>query len=735
MSAPIPEVVKEDTLLWKNMLKKAKWKEIYFCLRDGHLHPFLSQNAASKHKWSREKGNKGKGVLHLKGCQIQPQHDVDGTEHVFSVTLTNGEQHAFAAKDEDEKIDWVELFKEVSAGNELSKEMVDIQQRLRRAGNAMEPDAIEFSQDDEVGRGASGIVRRGLWLGSTPVAVKALGNIPEFTDPVELLQFYREIEILSKLKQPYVVQMFGFCKKDGFLCLVTEFIGGGNLSRTLENMDNYLDDPLRVEFSLNIARGMVFLHSIGLIHRDLKPANVLIESWNEGKCKICDFGLSTITQHKQKKDDGDGNEDEDDVVFGSPQYAAPELRSDNHTEKVDVFSFAIILWQIDQRKLPWIDELQWAGQYAERYESGLRPPIRPQCCYKTLIELCWAQDPQARPSFKEIYTILEDVKKKQSPLSDPARLSRVAANSASGSPAPGRRPSPAIPKRPTGMPNPHMGSGSPTSSYAPNMFMTAQNSSLSLTSSPGNHSPQMRASFSPTTGASAAMALPSGGTVEDMVFGIFNGQTGCAWVTFAAGMSRIFGNPVGEFDCLLNLIQDDAGAGSVLKSKVERLLQWFHPLSISGDMYNTASAGNLDTGGYTMEMMLEVLRPLYFHGHLSPDQAQSLLREQPAGTYLFRFSSNPGAYTLSVAYHGVVGHWRIQCVKSPGEPPKFHIEHREYRSLQHIVQVHGQQGESLRVTRVVPGQNATCFLTRQLPRLVAEDDGGSSYITKSANKR
>jgi serine/threonine protein kinase len=119
--------------------------------------------------------------------------------------------------------------------------------------------------------GASGVVKRGLWLKSTEVAVKALKNLPEFTDQKELLSFYQEIETLSKLRHVNIVQMFGFCKKDNFLCLVTEYVRGGNLASALENPSEYpLDPPLQLELALNIVRGMVYLHNQNIIHRDLK---------------------------------------------------------------------------------------------------------------------------------------------------------------------------------------------------------------------------------------------------------------------------------------------------------------------------------------------------------------------------------------------------------------------------------------------------------------------------------
>jgi serine/threonine protein kinase len=69
-----------------------------------------------------------------------------------------------------------------------------------------------------------------------------------------------------------------------------------------------------------------------VIHRDLKPGNILIENLDEGKIKICDFGLAKLGEKKGI----------DDGTFGTPQYAAPELGFPGATAKVDVYSFSMM---------------------------------------------------------------------------------------------------------------------------------------------------------------------------------------------------------------------------------------------------------------------------------------------------------------------------------------------------------------------------------------------------------
>lgn len=71
--------------------------------------------------------------------------------------------------------------------------------------------------------------------------------------------------------------MYGFCKKNNYVCLVTEFVKGGNLASCLQDKQKYpLDFSLQLELALNITRGMVYLHNQNVVHRDLKVRRQLL---------------------------------------------------------------------------------------------------------------------------------------------------------------------------------------------------------------------------------------------------------------------------------------------------------------------------------------------------------------------------------------------------------------------------------------------------------------------------
>jgi serine/threonine protein kinase len=151
---------------------------------------------------------------------------------------------------------------------------------------------------------------------------------------------------------------------------------------------------------VGIVLGMEFIHAKGFIHRDLKPTNILLD--DDRNIKTSDFGSSRVY--------------EADVTMrnvGTPLYMAPEASERVYDSKVDVYSFGLILYEIvsgtgvlsscDPRdKMRLFRELQ-GGNRPEIPESVL--PFT-----RELIEKCWSASATERPSFKEIFESLKEVK-------------------------------------------------------------------------------------------------------------------------------------------------------------------------------------------------------------------------------------------------------------------------------------------------------------------------------------
>ncbi len=170
-----------------------------------------------------------------------------------------------------------------------------------------------FSDLVEVGRGATGIVYRGMDDElRRPVAIKVLsgGKIPGAAARV-----HREAMCLARLKHPHVVSIYGTGEVDGVPYLVMEWIAGGTLEARLQ------EGPLSVreaaQLVRQLAQGAGAAHALGLVHRDLKPANVLLEPGPTVVAKLTDFGLARdLDPGPRLTATG--------VVLGTPSYMAPE---------------------------------------------------------------------------------------------------------------------------------------------------------------------------------------------------------------------------------------------------------------------------------------------------------------------------------------------------------------------------------------------------------------------------
>ncbi|CAN6180190.1 unnamed protein product [Urochloa humidicola] len=255
----------------------------------------------------------------------------------------------------------------------------------------------------ELGSGTFGTVYHGKWRGSD-VAIKRIKK-SSFTgqsiDPErQEHEFLREAEILSMLHHPNVVAFYGVVKDGpgGTLATVTEFMVNGSLRHVLQRKDKYLDRRMRLIIAMGAAFGMEYLHSKNIVHFDLKSDNLLInlERKFHPICKVGDFGLSKIKRNTLVSGG----------VRGTLPWMAPELlngSSDKVSEKVDVFSFGIVMWEILTGEEPYAN-MHYGAIIGGIVNDTLRPPVPASCNpeWRMLMEQCWASDPAQRPAFIEI---------------------------------------------------------------------------------------------------------------------------------------------------------------------------------------------------------------------------------------------------------------------------------------------------------------------------------------------
>ncbi|XP_050102078.1 serine/threonine-protein kinase EDR1-like isoform X4 [Malus sylvestris] len=255
-------------------------------------------------------------------------------------------------------------------------------------------DFPELTVGTRVGIGFFGEVFRGVWNG-TDVAIKVFLEQDLTAENME--DFCNEISILSRLRHPNVILFLGACTKPPRLSMVTEYMEMGSLYYLihLSGQKKKLSWRRRLKMLRDICRGLMCMHRMKIVHRDLKSANCLVNKhWT---VKICDFGLSRIMSETNMKDSSSA---------GTPEWMAPELiRNEPFTEKCDIFSLGVLMWELCTLNRPWEGVPPERVVYAVANE-GSRLEI-PEGPLGRLISDCWTE-PQDRPSCEEILSRLLD---------------------------------------------------------------------------------------------------------------------------------------------------------------------------------------------------------------------------------------------------------------------------------------------------------------------------------------
>lgn len=235
-----------------------------------------------------------------------------------------------------------------------------------------------------------------------PVAVKII-RIPDDDENETLAarlekQFNREVALLSRLHNPNVIKFVAACKKPPVYCVITEYLSEGSLRAYLHKLEHKtLPLPKLIAIALDIARGMEYIHSQGVIHRDLKPENVLIDQ--EFHLKIADFGIACEEVYCDALSDDPG----------TYRWMAPEMiKHKSYGRKVDVYSFGLILWEMVAGTIPYEEMNPIQAAFAV-VNKNLRPAIPGDCppAMAALIEQCWSLQPDKRPEFWHIVKVLE----------------------------------------------------------------------------------------------------------------------------------------------------------------------------------------------------------------------------------------------------------------------------------------------------------------------------------------
>ncbi|XP_064521410.1 microtubule-associated serine/threonine-protein kinase 2 isoform X1 [Pseudopipra pipra] len=165
----------------------------------------------------------------------------------------------------------------------------------------------------------------------------------------QIQQAFVERDILTFAENPFVVSMFCSFETKRHLCMVMEYVEGGDCATLLKNIGALPVDMARMYFAETVL-ALEYLHNYGIVHRDLKPDNLLITSM--GHIKLTDFGLSKIglmsltTNLYEGHIEKDTREFLDKQVCGTPEYIAPEvILRQGYGKPVDWWAMGIILYE------------------------------------------------------------------------------------------------------------------------------------------------------------------------------------------------------------------------------------------------------------------------------------------------------------------------------------------------------------------------------------------------------
>ena len=222
---------------------------------------------------------------------------------------------------------------------------------------------------------------------------------------------YSEVATMVPLKHPFVLELVGVHIKEPYR-IITRFCSGKSLfDRLHKSYGEHLSSFQLTKIAYQVAEGMAFLHSKGIVHRDLKSMNILLDENNDAK--IADFGLAGILQHNKELVGG----------VGTPNYSAPEiLERKRYGPKIDVYSYGVILWEMAMQQIPFRDKTFNAiyDQVVNKnWRLAFTRPIPENL--KSLITKCWSANPNDRPDFSEIVDLFQKGKinfESSSPLSE-----------------------------------------------------------------------------------------------------------------------------------------------------------------------------------------------------------------------------------------------------------------------------------------------------------------------------
>ncbi|MBZ0112892.1 MAG: serine/threonine protein kinase, partial [Thermoanaerobaculia bacterium] len=202
----------------------------------------------------------------------------------------------------------------------------------------------KFQVVEKIGEGGFGVIYKGLDPHiKRHVAIKSCTSKDEHVRT----RFAQEAQISGNLHHRHIVTVYDFGHQDGVPYLVQEYLNGEDLDRKIKRRD-YIPFPEKLLYLMQIARGLQYAHSQGVIHRDIKPANLRI--LEDGTAKIMDFGIAKLTNQ-------DTGLTQTGMTLGTAAYLAPEqIRGEGVDVRTDIFAFGATAYELLTYRRPFVGQ-------------------------------------------------------------------------------------------------------------------------------------------------------------------------------------------------------------------------------------------------------------------------------------------------------------------------------------------------------------------------------------------
>ncbi|KAK6914329.1 Protein kinase domain [Dillenia turbinata] len=268
----------------------------------------------------------------------------------------------------------------------------------------------------KVGRGNFGAVYKGQLPEGMKIAVKVFNGT---LDELAIEQFIAEVGTIGRMHHINIVKLIGFCYDKKLAALVYEFLERGSLALHLFDPRQGMEWVKLYEIAIRAAKGIAYMHEEcdeHITHYDIKPHNILLDA--NFFPKVSDFGLAKHHNRDVPPDTITG-------YRGTPGYSAPELLLRNHeiTNKCDVYSFGMVLFEIVRRRrntdVDSSDSIHWFPKHAwDEYEKGnlsstilacgIEEKDRQKAERMCMVAFWCVQDsPDARPAMSSVVKMLE----------------------------------------------------------------------------------------------------------------------------------------------------------------------------------------------------------------------------------------------------------------------------------------------------------------------------------------